>query len=223
MISPNNRLIFFTGIIVVPFALAAAIAPASSTVSIIAVFSFIGVAVADGILSLKRLAGVSVELPGVIRLSKDREGSIDLSFLNSNTRSRQLVVGLPFPQDFSSPFESLITRLPENIAGSTVHWPCTASKRGRYVINSCYLETASLLGFWAIRAAVKINSEIRVYPNLLSEKKNLSALFLNRGNFGIHNQRQVGQGREFEKLREYIPGDSFDSIHWKTTAKRYSR
>ncbi|HEY2952599.1 MAG TPA: DUF58 domain-containing protein, partial [Verrucomicrobiae bacterium] len=31
---------------------------------------------------------------------------------------------------------------------------------------------------------------------------------------------QVGKGRDFEKLREYIPGDSYDEIHWKATAKR---
>jgi uncharacterized protein (DUF58 family) len=30
----------------------------------------------------------------------------------------------------------------------------------------------------------------------------------------------IGQGREFEKLREYIHGDSYDQIHWKATAKR---
>ena len=27
-------------------------------------------------------------------------------------------------------------------------------------------------------------------------------------------------GREFEKLREYLPGDGYDEIHWKATAKR---
>ena len=61
--------------------------------------------------------------------------------------------------------------------------------------------------------------EIRVYPNLFEERKNLSALFLNRG-LGIHAQRQIGKGRDFEQLREYLPGDSFEDIHWKTTAKR---
>ena len=43
---------------------------------------------------------------------------------------------------------------------------------------------------------------------------------MNRGAFGVHAQRQVGQGREFEKLREYAPGDSYIDIHWKATAKR---
>ncbi len=57
-------------------------------------------------------------------------------------------------------------------------------------------------------------------PNLLDDRKNLSALFLNRGQFGLHAQRQVGKGRDFEKLREYIPGDGYDEIHWKATARR---
>jgi uncharacterized protein (DUF58 family) len=38
--------------------------------------------------------------------------------------------------------------------------------------------------------------------------------------FGMHAQRQVGQGREFEKLRDYAHGDSFDQVHWKATARR---
>jgi uncharacterized protein (DUF58 family) len=67
---------------------------------------------------------------------------------------------------------------------------------------------------------VPARCEIRVYPNLLSERKNLAALFLNRGAFGLHAQRQLGKGRDFEKLREYVPGDSFDEIHWKATARR---
>ena len=53
-------------------------------------------------------------------------------------------------------------------------------------------------------------AEIRIYPNLARERKNLAAMFLNRGAFGIHAQRQIGRGRDFEKLREYIHGDSIE-------------
>src|SRR5262249_21337906 len=76
------------------------------------------------------------------------------------------------------------------------------------------------LGLWSFQSSTPACMEIRVYPNLLTERKNLAALFLNRGSFGVHVQRQVGQGRDFEKLREYIPGDGYDEIHWKATAKR---
>ncbi len=71
-----------------------------------------------------------------------------------------------------------------------------------------------------MREKLDVACEIRVYPNLARERSNLSALFLNRGGFGIHPRRQHGKGKEFEKLREYIPGDAYDEIHWKATAKR---
>jgi uncharacterized protein (DUF58 family) len=93
-------------------------------------------------------------------------------------------------------------------------------KRGNYALNSAFVETGSPLGFWSVRVKLAVQSEIRVYPNLLAERKNLAALFLNRGAFGLHAHRQIGKGRDFEKLREYTPGDGYDEIHWKATARR---
>ena len=65
-----------------------------------------------------------------------------------------------------------------------------------------------------------MRSEVRVYPNLLRERDSAAAIFLNRGVFGIHAQRQIGKARDFEHLREYIVGDNYEDIHWKATAKR---
>ena len=50
----------------------------------------------------------------------------------------------------------------------------------------------SPLGLWGIRGTREVRSELRVYPNLLGERRRLAAIFLNRGAFGIHAQRQVG-------------------------------
>jgi uncharacterized protein (DUF58 family) len=82
------------------------------------------------------------------------------------------------------------------------------------------VEGSSPLGFWVVRRTLPVNCELRVYPNLMSDRENLAALFLNRSAFGLHAQRQIGKGREFEKLREYVPGDGYDEIHWKATARR---
>jgi uncharacterized protein (DUF58 family) len=98
-------------------------------------------------------------------------------------------------------------------------WPIKALKQGRYVLENCYLETSSRLGLWSLRRAEEAQSEIRVYPDLLGESKKLTGLFLNRG-IGVHARRQVGKGREFEQLREYLPGDSYEDIHWKASARR---
>jgi uncharacterized protein (DUF58 family) len=109
--------------------------------------------------------------------------------------------------------------LPEANPISSITWLLKGLRQGRYRLDRCYLETASFWGFWSVRKASQAAMEIRVYPNLFEERKNLSALFLNRG-LGIHSQRQIGKGRDFEQLREYLPGDSFEDVHWKTTAKR---
>jgi uncharacterized protein (DUF58 family) len=54
---------------------------------------------------------------------------------------------------------------------------------------------------------------------LNAQKSGLTGLLLNK-NLGIHTLRQIGKGREFEQLRDYIPGDGLEDIHWKATAKK---
>ena len=99
-------------------------------------------------------------------------------------------------------------------------WPCTPVRRGRFVLEPVYMEAPSPLGLWAVRKALPVRVELRVYPNLAGERRCVAALFLHRGGLGVHAQRQIGQGRDFEKLRRYIPGDSYADVHWKATAKR---
>ena len=103
---------------------------------------------------------------------------------------------------------------------SRIGWACTPRRRGNYTLKRCHIEGGSPLGFWSARTTLPLRTELRVYPDLMKERKNVAALFLNRGTLGIHAQRQVGKGRDFEKLREYIPGDSYEDVHWKATAKR---
>jgi uncharacterized protein (DUF58 family) len=130
------------------------------------------------------------------------------------------MIGLALPHHIASPYEYVIARPPADGDHFKVSWQCVPDRRGRYPLKNCYLGARSPLGFWSAKKAVPVPTELRVYPNLHPERRNLAALFLNRGTLGIHAQRQVGKGREFEKLREYIHGDSYEDIHWKATAKR---
>lgn len=60
-----------------------------------------------------------------------------------------------------------------------------------------------------------------VYPNLLSAS--LRALPLQaarRREAGLRNVRRPGEGRLFEGLREWVPGDDTRVIDWKATARR---
>ena len=101
-----------------------------------------------------------------------------------------------------------------------VEWPCVARQRGLFAIERAWIEVVSPFGFWGWRAAQTVQAELRVYPNLLAERRNVAAIFLRRTMAGNHAQRAAGQGREFEKLREYLGGDSLGDVHWKASAKR---
>jgi uncharacterized protein (DUF58 family) len=219
MLIPSSRLLWWVGAVVLPFAAAAALAPSAAGVAWAAIALLAMLVLADGVRSLDCLDGLSIELAPVVRLAKDRQGIISLQIKNESQRGRQLRLGLLLSQEFSSAHEDMLLMLRAGYLWSRLDWACTPRKRGRFKLEKCCLEGVSPLGFWAVRRAAPVQTEIRVYPDLKSERKQVAALFLKRGLYGAFAQRQVGKGREFEKLRDYIPGDSFDEIHWKATAK----
>lgn len=220
MIVPRTRLIFWTGVIALPFALMAVLEPAALTLAFAAIVGLFAVTIIDAALSYGRLRGIDFELPEVVRLTKDREGELPILIKNEAAREYPLRLGLAFPRDILCERPDLQTVAPAGAMAARMVWPVTPVRRGNFPIDRVYMEGVSPLGFWGVRASRAVRSELRVYPNLLGERRRLAAIFLNRAAFGVHAQRQVGQGREFEKLREYIPGDSFEDVHWKATAKR---
>jgi uncharacterized protein (DUF58 family) len=220
MIVPRARLLFWTAAIVLPFAFLAAVSPAAFGASMLFIVGLFLVAIVDAVGARKNLGGIGIELPAVSRMSKDHEAKLELRIHNEQQRQRLLRVGLPWPREIKAESAELDAMLPAQSEWSRLTWPCTPLKRGNYKFDTAFVEGVSPLGFWAARRSVPVKSEIRVYPNLLTDRKNLAALFLNRGQFGMHAQRQIGKGRDFEKLREYVPGDGYDEIHWKATARR---
>jgi uncharacterized protein (DUF58 family) len=220
MIVPRNRLVTGTALALVPLGLVAAADPdAIPTVAAFAAACAV-VALLDALLALGALDGIAIAIPKITRLFKDRPAAIELEITNNRLKTRELRVALVLPPGLLSDQEDLRAALPENDPVSKLAWPCLPTRRGNYALDACCVEAASPLKLWVVRNRLPIQGEARVYPNLFQDRRAVAALFLNRGNFGAHAQRQVGKGREFEKIREYLPGDSFDEIHWKATAKR---
>src|SRR6266542_3881122 len=220
MIVPQSRLLLWVAVVILPFAVVAAVVPEAAVLAGLVIAAVVVLALLDAALAQGGLEGISIELPAIVRLSKDREGVIDVHIKNEKQQAKRLRLGLPLPREIASADEDLWTVLPAGSERSRLSWPCTPLRRGNYPLVSCHLEAASPWGLWAVRARSPARTEIRVYPNLLTERKSVAALFLNRGNFCAHAQRQVGQGRDFEKLREYVHGESYEEIHWKATGKR---
>ena len=222
---PTNRLIVATGLIFFPGTLATAFLPELRTpvYAVMAVLAFIGAL--DAVLSRGMLSHVQAAFPPVVRLSMGRTGELAFSLTHGFKKNTRLRLGLSFPTGLVSDDQDRTpdryVPLRKNRDRENVVLPATGLSQGRHVLERCYLECPSLFGLWDVRDSRAIRCEIRVYPDLMSERKTLAALFLDRGS-GAHARRLLGKGREFEKLREYSPGDSYEDIHWKATAKRRS-
>lgn len=228
MIAPRPRLIFWTGLLALSLSALAALGSVSSALAGGVLGVFMLFAALDGFFSRKRLDPVDAGLPEVARFTRNRPGEILVALENKGAAARALRIGLALPVEMAPPAGEGTGPTPREEASvivpghTSVHvgWPCTALRRGNFTLDNVYLETPSGLGLWNLRKTAPAHTEIRVYPNTLPEQKHLAAIFLNRGLFGVHARRQIGKGKEFERLRDYLPGDSYEDVHWKATAKR---
>lgn len=218
MIVPTYRLIVWVGVIFLPLSILALTADFYHTLYTGAAVLFFGSIALDALMAFRRFEGLRIGFPEVVHLSKGREGKIPIFLENEKMKTGLLRIGIPFPAEIEAEAQVSVN-LRGGRVSSTIPWACIPRKQGSYVVNGFKLERSSFLGCWSARTGYPAKTEIRVYPNLFVERKTLASLFLYRG-LGIHTMRRIGKGREFEQLREYLPGDSYEDIHWKATAKR---
>ncbi len=220
MIVPRTKLIAWASLVLLPFAAVGATLPGAMAVSLLFVGGFFAAIIYDAIVAPGALAGFRVVLPELMRLQKGRAGTLEVRVENATKRGCTLRLGLALPAELGSSADDQSAAIPAGATLSRIDWPLIPNRRGQYRIDRAYLETASPLGFWSVRRAQPVQTEFRVYPDLFSERDKVAALFLRRQQVGSRAQRQAGHGRDFEKLREYVPGDSYDEVHWKASAKR---
>jgi len=211
MIAPSLRLIWTAAAIVLPAATVAGLAPAAAPVcwGIIAVFA--GVAFVDAELGTRRLGAVNVRAPEFLRVTKNVAASLPLTVANGPVR-----LALPMPEGVESGkkvLEATATGVRE-----ILDWPLMGRARGDRLLPAVNLEKPSPLGLWQTRGTRDLRCTLRIYPNL--RDRVTAMLFLKIADPGFRMRRQVGKGREFDNLRHYLPGDSFEDIHWKATARR---
>jgi uncharacterized protein (DUF58 family) len=196
-----------------PAATLAALSPEARVAAVVCLVVVAGVIVGDALMRARALDGVRVELPSLVRMFKDRSAQIAVRVHRGS--ARRVRVGVVVPEGILAETEVTDVELPSET--SEFVWTWTAHRRGLYRVDMVYLEALSPWGMWQVRRKEPVAMEIRAYPNL---RRNDDLKALRQGVSGMHAMRQVGRGREFEKLREYLPGDGLDEIHWKATARR---
>ena len=219
MIAPRNRLLVAVGAIAGGAALLAAIVPGFAIPAIAIALALAAIAAADGIAAARGLAGVSIQTLPMLRTVRDRETELLFSVVNRGPEVRSLQAALALPEPFHTTAATLEggPRLGRD-QRFDLHAEFSSARRGEFHIARCWIRAESKLGLWSARKAAPMDLTVRVYPNLRTDET--AAEFLKRGTSGSRLVRMTGKGREFEKLRDYAHGDSFDEVDWKATARR---
>lgn len=169
---------------------------------------------ADAALGRQRLARISAGSPAFLKWFKARPAQFTLDLIRREHISSTIQVSLDLPEGLTSAIK--VATLPLTHTQAT--FTCLPNERGRYQVTQCHLRASSPLGLWHVRITKQIETEIRVFPDL--EREPGAKLLLMKKMGGLRTQRTIGRGREFERLREYAPGDSYDEIAWKASARR---
>ena len=119
-----------------------------------------------------------------------------------------------------------VERLPQTMdlapgKETTVHYVVTPHRRGASGMVAVHLRFPTRLGLWSRQQRRPLVTPIRIYPDiravyryeLMSRQNRLSEI-------GVRMVRMPGQGREFERLREFRYGDEIRQIDWKATARQ---
>lgn len=221
MLSPRNRLLILVALLVVPLTVGA-LQPGLMPVTLALCALVVLAAGVDFAMAFQRDGALEARFPEIVRSSKDKPTLVPFVLHNQRpgSRARQLRLGVAFPSGIETADHERIVRLGAGIERTQFEWPAVPRRRGSYALERFYFEEASPLGLWSVRRSLPLRCELRVYPNLLADRRQAAAVFLHRGGLGNHAMRQVGRGRDFEKLRDYIAGDSIEDISWKATARR---
>lgn len=94
------------------------------------------------------------------------------------------------------------------------------SARGRISAGPMFLRYQSKLGLWLLARKYELDGEVKVYPHISDYLAIDPFLHRQRAYLrGQHSIRMLGEGTDFDSLRDYLPGDDYGKVNWKATAR----
>jgi uncharacterized protein (DUF58 family) len=103
-------------------------------------------------------------------------------------------------------------------------WPWTAEitllRRGLWPGPRVGIERQSRFRIWRLRRWFDMPEPLRIDGNLRPGRQEILRSPVYRMLVASQQTPWTGHGREFERLREYQPGDTYSEIAWKSSARR---
>lgn len=154
------------------------------------------------------------------RISLNVSTTIEVQIENLSRRTVDVSICENINSDLKAEPLHCVIRLKAGRTG-TVKYRITSAKRGVQTVDSMFVRMLPSLGLLYRQFRLNEPMKLEVFPNLVNIAR--YDLLARRGltlQAGMARLRRIGQGSEFESLRNYVIGDEISRIDWKATAKR---
>jgi uncharacterized protein (DUF58 family) len=174
----------------------------------------------------RRLAGpisrFQIERRHDNRLSLGADNNVSIRVQNLNPRAVKLWVRDEPPAAFRiDPARRVLSGLAPARQAWEESYTVFPPSRGDYIFGDLNLRWQGPLGLVIRQGLFPARTAVKVYPNLLDIRRYDLLLRKERlREMGLRTVRQLGEGSEYDRLREYLPDDDFRRIDWKATARR---
>lgn len=148
-----------------------------------------------------------------------RKTNVAIELHNFSNTSISGVLNDEAPDSFCRDLPSVEFSLPAR-ASATLRYPIEPRSRGDATFGDVWLRYHSPLSLAERWARARLGQSVRIYPNF-EEAQRMRIYLIRSRQMELEKRlkRQRGQGREFESLREFRPGDEFRDISWSATAR----
>ena len=176
----------------------------------------------DFVLALpKRRLKVVTTLPEQLFIGEAGVAKLELTARWRRAAALELLAELDDDLEPQPPIQAVLRPPPEKgPATAIVELPLVPRRRGDHGVRALHMRWTGPLGLLERRVAVEVNKKVGVVPNLGAVRAIALRMFGDRSFMaGLKVERYLGDGTEFESLREYVPGLDHRAIDWKSSAR----
>jgi uncharacterized protein (DUF58 family) len=176
---------------------------------------------------LRGCEGQSIQIPlalaGTGRRRSSRE--VRLAIMAASRESETAIAVKSGPQHFRLERSQPAEEGSGSASSALVQlWPWSPElallRRGLWPVPRVGIEWRSRFGIWRLRQWFNSPALLRIDADLRPGRQRILRSPVYRALVAARQAPWTGQGREFERLREYQAGDNYAEIAWKSTARR---